>query len=130
VAETLRARAIDPDLATGRQEPGDPVERDRQEQERDRELEDDLSDTWCTYRSAPTTSARPTAGGCRSHRRGPNLGCRWVATTMSPTSPIGYGTGRVRSGTTTVRTVDLGCFRSSGKPWHRAGACRCPSRSC
>jgi hypothetical protein len=38
----------------GRQEPGappaEPVERDRQEQERDREPEDDLSDSWHSYR--------------------------------------------------------------------------------
>jgi hypothetical protein len=53
VAEALRARAVDPDPAAGRQQPGDPAaerERDQQEQERDREPEDDFSDSWHSYR--------------------------------------------------------------------------------
>jgi hypothetical protein len=53
VAETLRARATDPDPAAGCQEPDDPPgdrKRDRQDQERDREPADDFSDSWRTYR--------------------------------------------------------------------------------
>jgi hypothetical protein len=53
VAEALRARATDPDLAAGRHEPGAPPAergRDRQDQERGREPEDDFSDYWRTYR--------------------------------------------------------------------------------
>jgi hypothetical protein len=53
--------------------------------------------------SAPTTSAEPTAGGCRSRRRGPGLGCRWAATTT-------------RSATATVRTADLGCSTPQPSP--------------
>jgi hypothetical protein len=56
VAEALRTRATDPDPAASRQDHGDPPteaadqERDRQEQGRDREPEDDSSDSWRTYR--------------------------------------------------------------------------------
>jgi hypothetical protein len=52
-AEALRARASDPDPAAGRQAPGElPAERarDRQGQERQREPEDDFSDSWRSYR--------------------------------------------------------------------------------
>ena len=53
VAEALRAQATDSDPAADRQEPGDPPagqERNRPGQERDREPEDDFSDSWRTYR--------------------------------------------------------------------------------
>jgi hypothetical protein len=52
VAEALRTRASDSDPAADRQERGEPPaapsawKRDRQEQERDREPEDDVGDSW------------------------------------------------------------------------------------
>ena len=53
VASALRTRASDHEPAAGRQEPGDPPaerERDQQGQGRNREPEDDFSDSWRTYR--------------------------------------------------------------------------------
>jgi hypothetical protein len=133
IAEALRARASEPDPAAGRQEPGDPPA-ERERDGRVRSATASPSTTSATVGaptgSAPSTFARPTAGACRSRRRAPPTGCRWAETTRSPTSPSGHGAGRVRSATRTVRTVDLGCLRSSGKPRPSAGACRCPCRSC
>jgi hypothetical protein len=48
-AEALRAQATDPDPAAGRQELGDPPA-EPPARARDREPEDDLGDSWRTYR--------------------------------------------------------------------------------
>lgn len=55
VAEALLTQAADSDPAADRQESGDPPaerERDRPDQERQRDPEDDLSDSWHTYQRA------------------------------------------------------------------------------
>ena len=125
VAETLRVRATDPDPAARRQDSGDPPaerergqqdqERDRQDQERDGRSGSATASPRTTSAtvgaptgSAPSTSARPTAGRCPSRHRAPPTGCRSAATTTRriTSRPTGRAAGWMRSATA-ARTADL-----------------------